>query len=482
MKLTRDFLTQALPEAVYYSASQIVNDAGWERIEKESILVSIDTRTLQPGELFVALKGPQFDGNDFIASALENGACAIVMNEERVHQLEDFMRSYPSVLFILVVDTLQAFINLAKAWRKQLTCTVVGITGSVGKTTTKEMLRSILQAAGINAYVSYKNYNNIFGLCYNILRVPLEASVAVFEVGINECGEMRQLADILRPDIGLITIIGHAHLEGLGNSVQSVSHEKRQLFAFFDSKSIGIICGDQSLLTDVYYHHPVAKFGLKTKNHVQARKTRVECDDQGKFTTVFAIKWYGHKAHIRLHGNHPGYVSNALAASTIAYLLNIQFDAVIRGLESYTGTENRFEMRTLRQGKVVVLNDAYNANPESMKAALLAFGQFKKAGKKVAVLGDMLELGEKEAFWHRQIGRVINKNIELDYLILVGNRARDISATIPFDLKVEFAADWLEAQNSLERYLDLEKEHKSMVLVKASGSVDLVKMVNAISE
>src|SRR5262249_34581746 len=153
---------------------------------------------------------------------------------------------------------------------------------------TKEMVKSILRSAGINAYVSCKSYNNIFGICHNLLGVPETAQACVMEVGINAVGEMLQLADILRPNIGLITKIAHAHLEGL-HDLETVAHEKRQLFAFFGDRDVGIICGDQSLLSNIHYAHPIAKFGFKTKNQVQARKINISYDEHGNATTQFVL-------------------------------------------------------------------------------------------------------------------------------------------------------------------------------------------------
>jgi UDP-N-acetylmuramoyl-tripeptide--D-alanyl-D-alanine ligase len=484
MKLSYDFLIKALPEAHYYwgaTALSLSKAIEWQALEnKGEVLVSIDSRSLQANDFFIPLKGENFDGHNFIADALKKGACGCLIATDR----RDYLDKIPATLkaeklFIIVPDTLDAFIALAKSWRQQLSCPVVAITGSVGKTSTKEMLKTIMHAAGLQAFVSFKNYNNVFGLCYNILRIPASVQAAVLELGINDVGEMRQLADILRPTIGVITCIAHAHLEGLSN-VQTVSQEKRQLFAFFTPQDVGIIWGDQPLLTNVHYAHPIARFGLKTKNQVQARRVRIDYDDQYGFTTHFNLKWYGQKAEVQLKGNHPGFITNALAASTVAYFLKISFQHVVEGLLGYQGLESRFEIRTLKGNKGIVLNDCYNANPESMKAALLAFAQFKAEGPKIAVLGDMLELGQKEGYWHRQIGRVINKSsLNLQSLVLVGERARMIGKTAPLHMPLEYAQDWKEAQQKLEQIL---KQSKSAVLVKASHGVHLDELVKAISE
>lgn len=481
MKLSSQFLIKALPNAQFYTNGRLltVNDVGWNVFDSvEHVPVSIDSRTVQPGDFFIALRGPNFDGHTFVIDAIKKGACGALISKHAAKGIFSDLGS-SKALFIVVDNTLDAFIDLAKAWRATLTCPVVGITGSVGKTTTKEMLRSIVQRAGIESYVSFKNYNNVFGLCYNILCIPNTVAAVFLEVGINERGEMIQLADILRPTIGIITCIAHAHLEGLGDSLHVVSAEKRQLFAFFSPQDVGIVCGDQPLLSDVYYAHPTARFGLKTKNQVQARRVRFEVASDGSLWTNFVLKWYGEKIAVRLPGNHAGFVNNALAASAVAYFLKIPLNVIVAALQTYKGMESRFELKSLKNGRGVLLNDCYNANPESMKMAITAFSQLKAMGKKIAVLGDMLELGNKEDYWHRQIGRIIGKVAGIDSLILVGELARKIGSTAPDSVAIFCVKDWQEASQKLEAEL---AHPDSMVLVKASHGMQLEKMVKALAE
>jgi UDP-N-acetylmuramoyl-tripeptide--D-alanyl-D-alanine ligase len=485
MILSRNFLLDTLGESkFFYSGKELtLNDDSWKKLEALSeVRVSIDSRTVKPGEFFVALKGPRFDGNDFVVDTLKKGACGVLVSD-RFPDCKKLCSSsmYPDRLIIVVSDTLEAFVTLAKAWRRKLACPVVGITGSVGKTTTKEMLRTIFKGAGFDAYVSIKNYNNLIGVSYNLLCASTSHSAVILEMGINETGEMEALADVVRPTIGVILRVAHVHLEGLGNSLAEVAFEKRQIFKFFISKHVGIVCGDQSLLGDVYYSHPISKFGLKTKNQVQARKVTVKQNEAGEFFTSFLFKWYNRKAFVCLKGNHTGFVNNALAAGAISYFLKIPFEFVVQGLENYQGFERRFELKKLRGGRGVLLNDCYNAAPESMKAAIHAFSQIPRKGIKVAVIGDMLELGDREKFWHRQIGRFLRKVLDLDFLILVGNRSKVISRVVPGRLTVLFAKDWKEAKNNLETVLSHNEFGKdALVLVKASFGVRLDLMVEKV--
>ena len=293
-------------------------------------------------------------------------------------------------------------------------------------------------------------------------------------MGINETGEMARLAAIARPTIAVITNVSYAHGQGLG-LLPKVAYEKRQIFSCFSATDVGVIAGDLPLLTEVCYHHPVARFGFRTKNQVQARKLRIKSNENGDLQTQFVLKWYDEKAFVTLPAHHQGYVSNALAASTVGYLLQLSLDHIVTGLESYGGCEGRFEIKTLKNGLGTIINDCYNANPESMRAALVAFGHMSSTGKKIVVLGDMLELGERERYWHRQVGRFLSKSGSIDTVVLVGERAQNIAATAPTSVAVRFAKNWQEAIVILEQQMTKD----CLVLVKASNGMQLKNVVDA---
>lgn len=477
MHLSSAFLARALPHAQLLikhpsRTDQVCDGASWSA-KDEQVSVAFDSRDVPDRSFFIALKGNSFDGHNFIAAALEKGACALLISDKEA------LDKVPAALWrgnlvIVVEDTLAAFIALARVWRAQLTIPVVAITGSVGKTTTKEMVRSILQAAGIPALVSLKNQNTVVGICAAILNIKPEHQVAVCEVGISLQGEMAERIEILRPTIAAITNVGHAHGKGLGG-LEGISHEKRQIFKFFESHHVGIINGDQALLRDAYYAHPIAKFGFKTKNQVQARKITVTAAADGQLNINFTLKWYGKRAEVSLHGGHQGYVTNALAAATVAYFLNIPLECVVAGLESYRGFAGRFQFHSLKGGRGKLISDCCNANPESMRAAIEAFGHMQYPGKKVAVIGDMLELGDKEVFWNRQVGRMIAKAGGIDEVILVGPLAAAARSTVPFKTKVILAATWQEALAPLEQMVG----DAAFVLVKGSNGVGLKNLVEA---
>jgi len=483
MIFSKGFLAKALPDASFvingktFDTATFVQTAKFQSID-EWVTFSADSRLVEANEVFVALKGAKVDANEFIPSVFDKGVCAVIMNREFAHVLNKIEETkLQNKLIILVSDTLEALFSIAKAWRARITCPVVGITGSIGKTTTKEMLREILTKAGISFFASYKNQNSFVGLCLNLLHLQETHKVAVFEVGISQKGEMAIKADILKPTMGLVTCIAHSHASGLG-SLQETAAEKLLLFKDFGPSDVGIVFGDQQFLTEVYYSHPVSKFGLKTKNQVQARKIKVGSDSES-LTTNFLLKWYGQQAQVTLKSGHMGMVNNALAASAIAYFLEIPLKVVIDALQSYVSFENRFELKNLKSNSGRIISDCCNANPESMRAAILAFDKMETRGSKIAVIGDMLELGDKEAYWHRQIGRLLCKTSDLEHVILVGSLAKLAADTAPVGIHIDMVSDWHEAKELLSKKL---VNNDSLVLVKASHGMELYKLVKDLTE
>jgi len=474
MLLSHKFVESAISEAYcIWNEKKLASDDPDHSGSDQEVSVSIDSRTLEQGQLFIPLAGAQVDGHAFVKQALQKGACGSLIHDEAVLSgISGKLKK--NKLFIIVPNTMIALVDLAKAWRSSLSARFVGITGSVGKTTTKEMLRSILLQTGKPFYVSTKNYNTLIGMSINLLNMPSDATIGVFEAGINDKGEMGELADLLRPDIGVITNISHAHAKGLG-TLHEIAREKCILFKNFTQTCIGVLNGDRDVLISRYFHHPITKFGFKTTNQVQARKVRTIQRSDGTLQTSFLLKWFGEKRTVILAGNHRGFVANALAAASVSYLLDISLDHLAEGIERFPGVEHRFEIKQLAHNRGTMICDCYNANPESMKAALNAFDEIKTDERKVAVLGDMLELGEKEMYWHRQIGRLVNQLGSIDSVILVGPRAKHMARTIGGSTQVEIVDNWQMASSHLEKHI---KAHKSLVLLKASRDIQLDKIVN----
>ncbi len=444
----------------------VVPDAQWHGPDfPEHLNLVVDSRTIKPGDIFVALKGQHNDGHDFIQDALTRGACALI-----VQQVPTGIVVPDTITCIIVRKVLEAVIAVAQAWRNQITIPVVGITGSVGKTSTKQLLGEILKNAGKNALVSEGNQNTALGISLNLWRLRKDHDIAVFEMGISKKGEMARMADIVRPTLAIITYIGHSHMLGLG-SCADIAAEKREIFSYFKQDSIGIIQGDQAVLTGVAYNHPIIKFGKKMSHQVQLRKVVVH-DDHISCT----LKIYHEKFSVTVPTTNMGFLNCMLAATAAAHVLGISHQVIIDTVQKPLVVVGRYERKLLPNNKGVIINDAHNASPESMKAALLAFEKMR-AKNKIAVLGDMLELGDVSSFWHRQIGRFLKKVPSLTHLILVGNQVSFIQKTAPLGLSCILVPTRKEAVTPL---MALAMEPETAILVKASRGIALNNLVDVL--
>jgi UDP-N-acetylmuramoyl-tripeptide--D-alanyl-D-alanine ligase len=435
---------------------------------------SVDSRTVKPGDIFVALSGERVDGHSFVPQALQKGAAGLFIAHDQHAILASCDKQLLKNCFVVSMpDPRDGLLALAQAWRDQFSYPLVAITGSVGKTSTKELLAHIVGIGGKKYVVSQGNQNTMIGVALNMLRMHEEHEVAIFEVGINQRGEMEKIARMLRPTYAMITNIGHSHMEGLG-SLADIALEKRALFSYFSEKSIGIINGDQPVLASVAYRHPVLKFGAKTTNQIQARKIVVS----GSHIN-FTLKMYQQKYPIQINGSHTGIVFNALAAACAAHLVGVSAEHIVAGIKNPVMVARRFQQCEIKGSKSVLIDDCYNANPESMKAALLAFQEIKTKAPKVAVLGDMLELGMESPFWHRQLGRFLRKISSLERVILVGSMVQWTKKTAPLGLPVELVPDWKHAAQALEATI---KDREVAVLVKGSNGMGLGNLVNQFVE
>lgn len=462
MRFDEHFFKGVIPETFFVSTSF-----------PEEPKISIDSRTIQKGDIFVALPGSCVDGHDFVAEAVKKGAAGLIIahnKKEIVKQID--AQKLQTIFVALVPNTSMALKQLAEAWRSQFTYPVIALTGSVGKTSTKQIISNILTLHGIDHFVSYGNQNTGIGVALNIFNMRPHHRVAIFELGISKRGEMAELAKMARPTIALIVNIAHAHMEGLG-SLQDIALEKRDIFKYFTENSIGIVNGDQNLLAHVAYVHPVVKFGTKTINQIQARKIHVT----NKHIS-FLLKIYKQKLPIVLKQSHEGAIFNSLAAASVAYLLDIPADVIAKGIQMPMVIAGRFEHLPLKHGKGTVINDCFNANPESMKMSLMAFQQLDTKEQKIAILGDMLELGVNGPFWHRQLGRLLRKVPSLSHVILVGKMVEWTRRTLPFGLTADIVPTWEDALKKLDGRLDKE----SLILVKGSHGMGLYHIVDHIVE
>lgn len=441
---------------------------------KERSTFSVDSRTLQEGDIFIALKGNVTDGHAFLKDALLHGASGLIIEKSTIHLLKTIPDNLLKNKFILAVeDTMQDLITLAHAWRKQLTMPVIGITGSVGKTSTKELLYQVLAAQGKKVYATKGNQNTLIGISLNLLHIDNSYDYVICEMGIQYRGEMAKLADLVNPTFGVVTYIGHAHMAGLG-LISEIANEKRQIFKNYKEQQIGVINGDQPMLSMISYNHPILKFGLKTTNQIQARKIEIN-----ENTIDFILKIYDRKYKIHLNTNNEACINNILAVTSLAVLLGVPDAVIIQAIQQPITIKGRFNSKLIKNNWGRIIDDCYNANPESMKSAILAFEKIMCTGLKIAVLGDMNELGAESAFWHRQVGRFLRKAPSINHLILVGHQIKYTGKTIPVNLKFDLVESWQDCLEILMKIL--EKEKDSLVLVKGStggyknGLVNIIK-------
>lgn len=462
MRFDEHFISSALPDV------SIINGT-----VPRDLRFAVDSRQLEKGDVFVAIEGALNDGHAYVQQAVSKGAAGLIIQSNKKSCLQTLDSSLRAGLWVIAVsDTTQALITLARAWREQFSIPIVAVTGSVGKTSTKELLGSMLQLGGHTVLLTQGNQNTRLGCALNVLRLTSQHTVGVFEMGINKRNEMKEIVSIVKPTTAVITHIGHSHMEGLG-SLQDIALEKRDIFSCFGEKNIGVINGDQAFLSQVSYSHPVIKFGTKTTNQIQARKIKVT----GSHIS-FVIKIYKNKYRVSLNSPHAGAVFNALAAAAVAYQLGVPDDLIIKAIQTPPVVSGRFEYCTMAQGGVLI-NDCYNANPESMKAALLALQNMDTPAKKIAILGDMLELGANSPFWHRQLGRFLRKVPSLDTVIFVGSMMEWAKKTAPVTLTIEMAHDWNDAAAKLAAHLS---KHNSVVLVKGSNGMKLSNLVHKFTQ
>lgn len=456
--------------------------------------ISTDTRSIQRGDLFVALKGNRFDGHLFLNEALERGACGavIAVQQHRMPESSEEERLRRERVIIGVADPLRALQDIAHFHRMRFYFPVIGVTGSNGKTTTKEMIASILSQK-LKVLKNEGNFNNQVGLPLTILKLTHRHQAAVVEMGLSRPGELRRLAEISRPQIGIITNISPTHLETLG-TIQGVAEAKAELVEDLPQKEgMAILNGD-----DPYYHYLKEKsscstvsFGLKEGTDITA--TVLEKSDPT--STPFKLRLHPRlvelvcrrkpgqdlerEFQIRLPMLGLHNVMNAASATAAALLLGCSIDQIRRALEAFEPVMMRSQL--LKWGDVRILNDVYNANPASMQAALEVLSGCETKGERIAILGDMLELGGAAEEAHRQIGDVIAR-VPKGKLIAVGGMAHWIAdAALMGGLKkdrISVVKDSEEATATLKRAVGPE----DVVLIKGSRGIHLERVIDALKE
>jgi len=431
--------------------------------------VSIDSRNIKEGELFVALKGDRFDGHDFVSDAIKKGAWGALVERTA---LEHNFSSLGGLKNILPVeDTLYALQEMAHLQRKKHTIPVVGITGSNGKTTTKEMLVSILKQKG-PVLKNEGNLNNHIGVPLTLLKMNDSHWAGVIEMGMSAPGEIDTLARLAMPTVGVITNIGPAHLEFLG-TMDKVAQAKGELLDNLTSEAVAVLNADDEyfgVLKKKFAGH-LMTFGIANKADVSASDMRQE-----KEYSDMTITAKGARINIRLRavGTHNAY--NALAAAAAAIAMGVPLDAIKFGLDDFMPIAGRSEIKKI-EGRTI-LADYYNANPVSMEAAIKTLASLKSGKKAIAVIGDMLELGATSAEAHREIGRTAAR-FKIDLLITIGEMATYVEkGAMEAGLKKEQVLGAMSRENA-GKLLKQLTHPGDVILIKGSRGMKMEKILEA---
>lgn len=419
--------------------------------------ICIDSRQVKPGDFFVALRGEHFDGNEFAAQALEKGA-ALALIDRPEQKISD--------RYLLVEDCLQSLQQLATYHRRQFDIPFIGITGSNGKTTTKELVRDVL-AQRYRVHATVGNYNNHIGVPLTLLALPEEAEMAVIEMGANAQGEIDLLSNITEPDYGLITNIGKAHLEGFGG-IEGVKKGKSELYRFLHAAGGTVFLNrDERFLQDLlpagtpqinygsatppYSRHE--DFGFEKRKDGDRIGFRFE-DEHGKLREGFT----------HLFGDYNfGNITTALA---VGLYFGVPGSDIARAISDYRPELHRSQI--IRHGGLVIIMDAYNANPSSMTGALRSFSTFRGPSPRIAILGDMLELGTDSLKEHRRILELA-LSLPIDRLVLVGPEFEAADS--------EGQAMHLADADELISWWKKESMEEASIFLKASRGLRLEKFI-----
>ena len=422
--------------------------------------VTTDSRAVSAGQLFIPLAGERFDGHAYIGSALSSGAagCLTARTPETL---------LPGKLYVQVADTRLALKALAAWYRSRFTLPVVQITGSAGKTTTKEMVAAVLSRR-YDTLKTQANFNNDIGTPLTLLGLAPQHQAAVIETGMNHFGEIRYLGEMVRPDIAVITNVGDAHIENLGNTRQGILRAKCEIFQHLSPDGIAVLNGDDPLLNTVALPQTILRCGRGENCNVRV----TDVDDRG--IEGIACTVTTDKASYRLATASPGsfMIYPMAMAAAIGEVLGLTGEEIAAGVAAYVPTGSRMHLIRLPEGRLLI-DDCYNANPQAMEEALKLLA-VTPARRRAAVLGDMGELGELTVSAHRAIG-VLTGELHLDSVIAIGEKARDIASAAP-------NARWYASVDDAMPVIRDAFTEGTAMLVKASHAMHFENIVKELEQ
>jgi len=430
--------------------------------------VSTDSRTVQPGNLFIPLIGETFDGHDYAAQAVERGAACVLWQADR----EGAPYGVP---IIRVQDTLAALQELAAAYRRQLPVRIIGVTGSNGKTTTKDMIAACL-ATTYKMHKTQGNRNNHIGLPLTLLAMDEDTQMAVLEMGMSGLGEIELLSKLAAPEVAVITNIGEAHLMQLGSREQ-IARAKLEITAGMPADGLLIYNGDEPLIERTLEQMNVAKTMLRFRFGEQATNDYYPIAImQHQQQTSFKLNVpFSPVITIPLPGMHN--VLNALAAVAASKFMGVAEADIVKGLAELRVTGMRSEFLQSRSGATLI-NDAYNASPTSMCAALKMLESISSRGRKIVVLGDMLELGEQSEAFHRDIGRLLDPD-KIDYVLTYGKLAAYIAEEAAKRYPAGYVRSFTDKAELASELAGMMTE-RDLILFKASRGMELEQIIKMI--
>jgi UDP-N-acetylmuramoyl-tripeptide--D-alanyl-D-alanine ligase len=409
-----------------FSIDELVDATGGTIVqgEEDSVIhgVSTDTRRLVAGNLYIPLKGEHFDGHDFLGDAIERGARGLLLDVRHAGISAALSKKADDCLIILVNDTLEALGNLARFRRRQVGCSVIAITGSSGKTTTKEMTAAIL-SQNHSVLKTEGNLNNLIGLPLTLLRLNKKHDLAIVELGTNSRGEIKRLTEIAEPDIGLVTNIGPAHLEGL-KTLECVREEKGDLYRTMSKSGLAVFNADDEAISPLMrsWRDRVLTYGVTSPADVTAS----DIAKWGISGQSFVLNAGSDSAVVQLSASGMHNIYNALAAAALSRAAGIGINEISQGLRNFHPVAARFEVHSLPNGAFLV-DDTYNANPASVYEALKTVQALKGTHRSVVVLADMLELGDQAELLHEAVGGEAAVT-DVGLLFLKGSLSRWIAA------------------------------------------------------
>lgn len=428
--------------------------------------VCTDSRKIADGEVFIALIGEKMDGHDYLQQVFQKGALLAIVSRE---PFEEDKSPFPLPLpMLLVENTLTALNGIAGFYRQKFSIPVIGVTGSTGKTSTKEMIASVLSEK-YNVHRTKMNYNNEIGLPLTLMDLLPEHEAAVLEMGMNHPGEIKRLAAAARPTIGVITNIGTAHIENL-KTQQNILDAKMEITYYFESGNCLIVNGDDEYLKTVHNQfYEVRTVSLYNEGDYRG----IEVQSLGEEGVLFQCMLAGELRNFRL--NVPGVhnVYNALMGIAIGERLGLSWEQIARGIQNYRPVGNRMDIQKLEDGLKLIC-DYYNANPDSMRSSLNVLGEY--SGRKIAVLGDMYELGEYSVDAHSEIGSYALACA--DVLVAVGSDTAAGSYYSLFSKQKE--AYYFQTKEEAGSFLKTYLKPADIVLIKASNGMKMGELADRI--